>query len=61
MIEQEEKRRHVKENSIAITRMREKPFSFYARDFEKYVEKKKQEPPLNQEFEVKFKANPIPQ
>ncbi len=61
MIEQEEKRRHVKENSIAITRMNEKPFAFYARDFQKYVERKNQEPVMNKEFEVRFKANPIPQ
>lgn len=61
MIEQEERRQHVRENSIAITRMNEKPFSFFSRDVEKYVTKKNSEPPLNKEFEVRFKANPIPQ
>jgi len=54
---QEDRRRQVKENSIAITKARENPFSFYYRD----QNKSSVEPPLNPEFEVRFKAKPAPE
>jgi len=53
---QEDRREQVKANSIAITKSREAPFSFYLRD----QNKTSAEPPLNPEFEVKFKARPAP-
>jgi len=55
---QENRRLEVKKNSVAITKMREAPFSFYLRDKEKA--QKVAEPPLNPEFNYRFKATPIP-
>lgn len=54
MQEQEERRKQVKEQSIAITKASEKPFSFYYRDQEK--PKVVDEAPA----EYRFKANPVP-
>jgi len=53
------RRLQVKQNSIAITKMTEKPFSFYERD------KNKQKPDAEEylPYDLKkpqFKANPIP-
>lgn len=61
MMEQEQRREYVRENSKAITAKREKPFSFYKRDYENYVMKKEHEASLSEEFNVRFKAKPIPQ
>jgi len=55
---QEDRRRQVKMDSIAITKAREAPFSFYFRDQDK---QKNDEYPLNDEFRVRFKANPVPE
>ena len=55
---QEERRLQVKTESIAITKARENPFSFYERDMDRQFDT---EPPLNSEFEVKFRANPVPE
>lgn len=54
---QEDRRQQVKQDSIAITKAREAPFSFYYRDQNKTIS----EPPLNPEFEVKFRARPAPE
>jgi hypothetical protein len=54
----ERRRQEVKTKSVEITKQREKPFSFYARDVAKKMEKMRAASPLPQ-FE-QFKANPIP-
>lgn len=55
MQEQETRRRQVKEQSIAMTKASEKPFSFYYRDQEK-----SKLPAENHEPGYSFKANPVP-
>ncbi len=56
--EQNERRRKVKENSIAITLEREKPFSFYNRD--KNKKGVKEHCDIDRDWEeYRFKANPI--
>ena len=57
MQEQEEKRELVKKNSVAITKIKEEPFSFYYRDQNK---KQQLQPEYNSELDKKFKARPIP-
>ena len=55
---QEERRLQVKAESIAITKARENPFSFYERDMDRQYSS---EAPLNPEFDIKFRANPVPE
>ena len=54
----EERRKMVKSNSVAITLQREKPFSFYKRDKENQKKPKKRNKYQREKFV--FKANPIP-
>jgi len=57
MEEQEEKRTQLKKKSVAITKLKEEPFSFYER------EKNKKEKSLQDnafKLNNKFKAKPIP-
>ncbi len=57
------RRAEVKKNSIAITKAREKPFSFYARDKDFYVNRAKateQHVPETMKNFTPFKATPIP-
>jgi hypothetical protein len=54
-----DRRDMVKAESIAITKMNEKPFNFYIRDQGKPP--KPEEAPLNSEFGKRFKAKPIPE
>ena len=53
--EQDDRRKTVKQNSVALTLQREKPFSFYHRD------KNKEQPdaPKRDWEEYQFQANPI--
>lgn len=55
MEEQEQRRKEVKENSVAITLSRQMPFSFYEKDKKK--SKKKDQEERN---EFIFKANKVP-
>ncbi len=57
--QEEARRMEVKQNSYAITRAREKPFSFYAKDNQKYL-KKRLDPEEEPTGEKPFKANPVP-
>ena len=60
--ENEDRRLDVKKQSIALTKANERPFSFYYRDLEKYMEKSQME--IDPRWDVMnhppFKANEVP-
>jgi len=59
MAKEEARRLEVKQNSYAITKANEKPFSFYERDKEKYMARMNADDIIDDEHKP-FKAKPIP-
>lgn len=59
----ERRREKTKQNSLAITKQREAPFSFWERDKQKHMQRSETEVDIGLNIECKrndFKANPIP-
>ena len=57
----EKRKQEVKKNSVAMTKAREAPFSFYERDKTNWERKKSQQERVPDEMlKPQFKAKPIP-